>query len=186
MKGYIYRLYKGADPAKGWIFNDPIFGAPPTLGACVPNIRRAVEPGDWVFTISGRVDGYRPYVVGGFKVREKITALQAYRQFPEYRLEKADNGQIMGNIIVNSKGQHHSLDAHAAFKTRLQNYLVGDEALHVHKSVQIEKARDQTLATLSRVFNRPSNRDFDIVPRWRRMDEEQVENLKAWLTPLSR
>ena len=82
MKGYIYRLHAGADPAKGWIYNDPIFGSPPTLGACVPNIRRVVERGDWIFTISGRVEAHqaRHVVEGGFQVEEKISALQAYKE----------------------------------------------------------------------------------------------------------
>jgi hypothetical protein len=151
MKGYIYRLYRGADPAKGWTFNDPIFGKTPTLGACVPNLRRAVEAGDWVFAISGRVDGYVPYVVGGFEVRRKIDALQAFREFPEYRLEKAENGQILGNIIVNSKGEHHKLDDHSGFKKRLENYLVGGRSLHVKAPAKIEAAREQTLPALARI-----------------------------------
>jgi Nucleotide modification associated domain 2 len=186
MKGYIYRLYRGADPAKGWTFNDPIFGSPPTLGACVPNIRRAVEVGDWVFAISGKAEGYRPYVVGGFQVAKKIDALQAYKQLPNYRLERAENGQVLGNIIVDSKGQHHKLDDHDGFKARLKNYLVGGASLHVKKPEHVEIARAETLPTLAKIFSKPGNRDFDIVPRWRKMDEEQIEDLKAWLAPLSK
>ena len=131
MKGYIYRLHAGADPIKGWIYNDPIFGSPPSLGACVPNIRRAVEKGDWIFAISGRVVGHQPYVVGGFQIQEKINALQAYRKLPQYRLERSDSGQVIGNIIVTSKGEHHSLDDHDGFKKRIENYLVGVASLYV-------------------------------------------------------
>src|ERR1700733_14571852 len=43
MKGYIYTMYAGADPAHDWTLNDPIFGNSPTLGACVPHIRKAVN-----------------------------------------------------------------------------------------------------------------------------------------------
>lgn len=186
MKGYIYRLHAGADPAKGWIYNDPIFGTPPTLGACVPNIRRVVERGDWIFCISGRVAKYQPYVVGGFQVQAKIDALQAFKMLPQYRLERAEDGQVLGNIIVNSKGEHHKLDHHDGFKKRIENYLVGGKMLYVSDPKSIEKARAETLPTLSAVFNKQGNRDFDIVPRHRKMDEDQINRLVEWLEPLSR
>jgi hypothetical protein len=184
MKGYIYRLHQGADPVKGWIFNDPIFGSPPTLGACVPNLRSSVERGDWVFCISGRVATHQPFVVGGFQVERKITALQAYRRFPQYRLQRSPGGQVLGNIIVDGSGGHHPLDNHDGFQKRVQNYLVGGKTVHVQTEEQIQRAREQTLGTLSRVFQRPGNRSFDIVPRWRRMDERQVEDLRTWLESL--
>jgi 3-oxoacyl-[acyl-carrier protein] reductase len=83
MKGYIYTMYQGADPGMGWKMTDPIYVPIPTLGACMPNIRRAVTLGDYVFSISGRVEGVKQYVVGGFAVEEKINAMgvkaKAYR-----------------------------------------------------------------------------------------------------------
>jgi hypothetical protein len=88
MKGYIYTMYGGADPDLGWQMTDPIFGKKPTLGSCVPNIRRAVVPGDHIFVISGKVAGVQQYVVGGFKVAEKISALTAFKRLPENRLHK--------------------------------------------------------------------------------------------------
>jgi hypothetical protein len=185
MKGYIYRLYKGADPSEGWIFNDPIFGSPPTLGACVPNIRRVVEPDDWVFCISGRVPGYVPYVVGGFRVQEKINALEAHKRFPQYRLHKGQNGQVLGNVIVDSAGSHHPLDDHSNFESRLDNYLVGADEVCV-SSENVERAREETLPTLSDIFKKPGNRSYDIVPRLRKLDENQVEHMRDWLADLSK
>jgi hypothetical protein len=186
MKGYIYRLHAGADPAKGWIYNDPVFGSPPTLGACVPNIRRVVERGDWIFAISGRIPGHQAYVVGGFQIDQKITALQAHRRFPEYRLQKSESGQVVGNVIVDGKGNHHPLDHHDGFERRINDYLVGGELLYVRRPESIERARSQTLGTLSRIFEKSGNRDFDIVPRHRKMTEDQVSQLKEWLSPLSK
>ncbi len=49
MSGYIYTMYAGADPGHGWVLNDPVLGTVPTLGACVPNIRRVVKQGDYIF-----------------------------------------------------------------------------------------------------------------------------------------
>lgn len=185
MKGYIYKLYSGADPAKGWIFNDPIFGSPPTLGACVPNIRRAVVPGDWVYAVSGSVQGQQPYVVGGFKVEEKIDALTAYRRFPENRLRLNDAGQVLGNVIVDQKGKQHKLDNHGGFQKRLQNYLVGSQKLEVKQTEHIERAREETLDVLSSVFGQKANRTSDIVTRWRRLDPDQIDQLNEWLRSLS-
>ncbi len=78
MKGYIYTMYAGADPAMGWEMTDPIYGPVPTLGACMPNIRRAVVEGDVIFSISGRINKELPqYVVGAMEVDQKISALAA-------------------------------------------------------------------------------------------------------------
>ena len=83
-------MFKGADPGAGWKMNDPIYGSKPTLGACMPQIRRAVQKNDHIFTISGRMTSVQQYIVGGFKVDEKINAIIARDRFPENRqkLEK--------------------------------------------------------------------------------------------------
>ena len=184
MKRYIYPMYVGADPGKGWIMIDPIFGGVPTLGACMPNIRRAVEVGDYIFCISGRVAGVQPYVVGGFKVAEKINALAAHGRFPEYRLSKKENDQILGNIIVTAKGDQHTLDDHSDFARRVENYIVGDDPVCLESNEAIERAREETLGFLSDLFAKEGNRVFDIVNRWRRLDEAQVHRLREWLFEL--
>ena len=55
IKGYIYTMFKGADPGEGWEMTDPFFGKGevPTMGACRPDIRRMVEH-DTVFNVIGR------------------------------------------------------------------------------------------------------------------------------------
>ncbi len=181
MKGYIYPMYKGADPGTGWIMNDPIFGRVPTLGACVPNIRRAVQIGDYIFCISGRVDGVKPFVVGGLRVAEKIDALAAYHRFPECRVTNSDNGQVLGNIIVTADGQRHPLDDHFAFERRVANYIVGDDPVYLDGDKAIERAREKTLPFLSNLLGKEGNRVFDVVHRWRRLDEDQVHQLREWL-----
>lgn len=181
MKGYIYPMYAGADPAFGWIMNDPIFSRVPTLGACMPNIRRAVNIGDYIFCISGRIPDVKPYVVGGFRVAEKIDALAAYHRLPENRLARAENGQITGNIIVDANGKHNALDHHAAFERRIENYVIGDQSVFLESAASIDYAREQTLPMLSKIFAKDANRVFDIVNRWRRLDENQIGRLYDWL-----
>ncbi len=72
-------MFKGADPAQGWVMTDPIFGPVPTLGACMPNVRRVVERGDYIFVVSGQAVGVKQYIVGGFEVDKKINALNLLR-----------------------------------------------------------------------------------------------------------
>jgi hypothetical protein len=186
LSGYIYTSYAGADPARGWIMSDPILTAVPTLGACVPNIRRAVKLGDWIFTISGRVPGGAQYVVGGFEVTEKINQLAAYKRFPENRVRRSESGQLVGNVILQEDGTHHPEDRHTNFERRIENYLIGKNPIVIDQPHQVARARAETLGTLSRIFNREGNRVFDIIARGRKMDDAQVEELKGWLASLKK
>ena len=181
MSGFIYTSYEGADPEKGWIMSDPILAAVPTLGACVPNIRRAVKLGDWIFTVSGRVPGVAQYVVGGFQVTEKIDQLAAYKRFPENHVRRAKSGQLTGNVIVQADGTQHPDDRHANFERRIENYLVGHNPILLDEPNEVARARAETLGTLSRIFDREGNRVFDIIARGRKMDDKQVEELRGWL-----
>lgn len=185
MKGYIYTMYAGADPSRGWVMNDPVFVGSPTLGACVPHIRRAVSVGDHVFVISGRVEGEPQFVVGGFEVAEKISALAAFRRFPENRLKIHENGQVVGNVIVDSRGRHHPLDEHENFERRIENYIVGRNPVVLETAAQFKAAKDETADMLSDVFERRGTRVFDIIGRYRKMNETQVEQIRAWLKRLS-
>jgi hypothetical protein len=181
MKGYIYTMSAGADPGHGWILNDPIFGNTPTLGACVPNIRRAVEPGDYIFVVSGRVKGVPQFVVGGFKVSEKIDALAAFRRFPEYRLKEGTNGHVLGNVIVRSDGKQHPLDDHDSFAQRVENYIVGRDPVVFETPKQFEAAREDTVSVLSNIFERPGRKVFDVIGRHRKMNQKQIEQLLEWM-----
>lgn len=184
MNGFIYTMYAGADPGHGWIMNDPTVRKTPTLGACVPNIRRRVGIGDWVFAISGRVAGEQQFVVCGFRVNEKIDQLAAYARFPEHRLRRGPNGQQIGNVIVNADGSQHPNDKHTNFERRIENYIVGGESIVIESPGEIERGRAKTMATLNRIFGRQGNRVFDIVGRSRKMNAQQVEELRGWLESL--
>lgn len=181
MKGYIYTMFRGADPALGWRMTDPIFGRVPTLGACVPNIRRVVTPGDHIFVISGRVEAVQQYVVGGFEIAEKINALAAYRRFPENRLRRADEDGFAGNIIVDSTGKHSRMDNHANFQRRLENYIIGKNPLVLDSADEVLRARKETIEVLASVFKMAGQRVSDIIGRWRRLDDLQIAQMLDWL-----
>ncbi|WP_370155401.1 hypothetical protein [Ferrovibrio sp.] len=184
MKGYIYITGKGADPGLFNNLNDPIlFAKTPTLGACMPNIRRLVTKGDFVFVVSGKTARVQQYVVGGFKVNEKISALAAFRRFPENRLEMGENG-LQGNVVVDGAGKKHQLDHHSpdTFEKRIENYLVGTDGIALETPREVELGRQQTLSKLSQILNRPrGNRVIDVMSRWSKLDEKQVNDMLDWL-----
>ncbi|WP_029417167.1 hypothetical protein [Brevundimonas bacteroides] len=184
MKGYIYISSPNADPAKNRNLNDPMFRSPPTLGGCMPNIRRLVLPGDHVFVISGTTKGVQQYVVGGFQVSEKISALAAYDRFPENRLRRDNEGRLQGNVLVGADGQKHPLDTHSAknFASRVENYLVGINPVALETEAEVARGRSETLERLSSILERPrANRVIDIMGRWARLDDAQVEKTLDWL-----
>lgn len=181
MKGYLYTMFAGADPGMGWRMTDPILSKVPTLGACMPNVRRVVVPGDMIFTVSGRCTGVRQYVVGGFQVAEKIDALAALARFPENKQRKLDDGSLAGNIIVNADGTRSDVDYHSTFEERLANYVVGKNPIILDTPAQIARGREETLEMLGEIFARPSKKLSEITGRWRKLDERQIEKMKSWL-----
>lgn len=183
MKGYIYITGTGADPGLHNNLDDPLFGDPPTLGACMTNIREFVDPGDYIFVVSGKARNVQQYIIGGMQVAEKIDALAAYGRFPQNRLRMGDDGLVKGNIIVDADGVQHPLDHHSAdtFDKRIRNYIVGDKAAALVTPTEVDLGREQSLRKLSEMFERPGNRAIDIIGRHRRLDGDQVLGLMEWL-----
>jgi len=185
MKGYVYIMFKGADPGNGWTMTDPILGKKPTLGACVPQIRRAVTRGDWIFPISGRLPKVQQYVVGGIRVAEKIDALAAYDRFPEYRQRQLKNGERRGNVIVTPDGKQAESDYHTNFEQRIDNYLVGDKSITIEGADAIERARSETTEFLAKMFGKDdAKKPADASGRYRKLDEGQVEEMLEWMNSL--
>jgi hypothetical protein len=181
MKGYIYTMFKGADPAEGWEMTDPIFKPVPTMGACMPNIRRVVVPGDYIFMVSGRVPKVQQYVVGGFQVAEKIDALAARDRFPENLLAGQAGKNRTGNIIVNEDGTQDPLDYHGNFDKRIANYLVGTKPVLVETPPEVARSRKETLTELAGLFGKRGREVYEVMGRWRRLDSAQIDDLLGWL-----
>lgn len=187
-KGYIYITGTGTDPGLLDNLNDPIFGDDPSLGACMPNIRRFVRKGDAIFVVSGSAVGVQQYVVGVMEVAEKITALEAFNRFPQHRLRIGDDNLLKGNIIVSPDGTQHPLDRHKAetFDERVKNYIVGTNAIALETPEEVGLGRQQSLVKLGDIFGKPGNRAIDIFGRWAKLDGDQVKNLVAWLEGIKR
>jgi hypothetical protein len=183
VKGYIYTTGSRADPGLYNNLDDPLFGNPPTLGACMTNLRQFLDPGDFIFVISASVPAAPQYIIGGLRVAEKIDHLAAYGRFPQNRLKVDENGVVRGNIIVDEKGNQHPLDHHdpESFERRIKNFIVGDESAALKTAKEVQLGRDRTLTKLSDMFNKPGNRPFDIIGRQRKLDEQQVHGLMDWL-----
>lgn len=183
MASYIYITGKGADPGAGRPLSDPIFRPVPTLGACMPNLRKQIERGDWIFVVSGRVQSIPQYIIGGFQVAEKISALEAFSRFPDYRLHKDENGLVSGNIAVDSKGMKHPLDSHSedGFERRAINYLVGKQAVYFDRQEEIARSRAGTLGILSELKGKPGNRPIDIIGRASQIETSKLPSLLDWI-----
>jgi hypothetical protein len=184
MGGRIYITGDGADGGAGKPLNDPLFTGDPTLGACMPNIRRAVELGDFIFVVSSKLERVQQYVVGCFRVKEKISAIQAYARFPQNRLRLDQSGHLQGNIIVQADGTQHPLDRHDpnSLARRLENYIVGADPIALVTPEEIELGRAESLSTVSRVLGKPlGNRMIDVMGRSSKLSEAQAEELAQWL-----
>lgn len=187
MEGRIYITGLGVDPGLGHHLNDPAFDKIPTLGACMPNIRRAVNVGDYIFVVSGKNDGVQQYVIGGFRIVEKIPMIQAFDRFPNNRLHE-EAGIIKGNIIINSDGTRHKLDHHnndkQSFRRRIENYIIGGNEIVMETELEIARCRKQTLPTLQRILNKSGNRVIDIIGRHCKLSRQQTRDIIVWLESL--
>jgi hypothetical protein len=152
------------------------------MGACRPDIRRKVEPGDQIFVVSGKSSGVQQYVVGGFAVGQKIDQLTAYGRFPENRQHLGPDGKPLGNVIVLEDGTQNPIDYHKNFENRVDNYLIGDNPVMLETPEEIRRGRAETLDALKDIFHRDGDSVFKIIGRGRRLNEEQVEQMRQWLS----
>jgi hypothetical protein len=180
MIGEIFITSSGYDPQMGKLVKDPYLGDVPSLGICRPDIRKRVVAGDYIFVVSGKVPGVQQYVIGGFEVEEKINALAAFRRFPEQRLHLHE-GQLAGNIIVNSRGQQHRLDQHRGFERRIDNYVVGKNPIALTTPGEIARGRAETLGVLREIMRKHGQAPLNVIGRGSKLTEDQVLQLRDWL-----
>lgn len=155
------------------------------MGACRYDIRRKLEVGDHIFVISGSLPNIEQFVMGGFEIDRKIPAIQAYDEFPEQRLHKLDDGQLAGNIIVDSQGMQHSLDNHSKFSKRVENYLVGRNPIALTNDSEIDKGRKETMEALCEIFKKRGKSPIEVVGRnARNLNGDQVHQLRHWLNSI--
>jgi hypothetical protein len=187
MVGKIFITREGYDPQLGKHIKDPYLDGTPTLGGCRPDVRKQFSIGDYLFVISGKVKGANQFVMGGFQIERKISANDAYLEFPDQRLRLRDDGQLTGNVIVAANGQQHELDNHdpETFADRVDNYIVGCDPIVLSTDAEIERARKETLAVLQEILKKKGASPRDIVTRFgKKITDEQVSQLRAWLLSL--
>jgi len=187
MVGKIFITRTGYDPQLGKHVKDPYLGDTPSLGACRPDIRRRLVPGDHIFVISGKVPDANQFVMGGFEVQSTIDAREAYRLFPDQRLRLREDGQVSGNIIVNSNGKQHRLDDHHSFDRRTANYVVGKNLISLVTPEEIALGRKQTLGVLRDILQNSGASPWELVGRWgTELTEDQVLQLREWLASIKK
>jgi hypothetical protein len=180
----IFITSSGYDPAQGKHVKDPYLGDTPTLGACRPDIRKKINIGDYLFLVSGSIPKFTQYIVGGFQVAEKIDATTAFERFPKQRLRLLEDGQLTGNIIVDSQGRQHHLDNHDSFDRRKENYIVGCNPIVLSTEEEIARGREKTMEILHQLFGKSGLIPRDIIGRMSKLDNEQVRRLQNWLMSL--
>ncbi len=181
MIGKIFVTSSGYDPEKGKDVKDPYLGKNPSLGACRPDFRERLQKGDHIFVVSGKVWNVNQFVIGGFEIDEKISAIAAYERFPEQRLSLLPDGQVSGNIIVDDYGRQHELDHHDQFARRIENYIVGRNPIALLTLEEMAEGRRQTLEILRDVFGIKGNSIRELMGRNRNLSEKQVEKLRNHL-----
>lgn len=183
-QGYIFITKSGYDPGVGKHIKDPYLGDIPTIGACRPDLRKRVQPGDYLFLVSGKVKNVPQYIIAAFEVDEKIDSVTAYARFPDQHLHKREDGQLDGNIILDSQGKQHPLDNHKNFEGRRNNYIVcKKESLILRTSDEILHGQN-TMAILQEVFGKKGDIPRDIIGRMSKLDDRQVSSLLNLLQSL--
>jgi len=184
MIGKIFITSSGYDPQLGKHVKDPYLGPNASLGACHPGIRGQISKDDHIFVISGKLPNVRQFVMGGFQVVAKVDAREAYKMFPDRRLQLREDGQLTGNVIVDADGGQHQLDNHnpATFARRISNYVVGNKTIALVKPNEIALGREQTLDALREILKKSGGSPWEIVGHYgSQLTEEQVHQLREWL-----
>ena len=181
MIGKIFVTSSGYDPEKGKHVKNPYLGPNPSLGACRPDVREQLQKGDHIYVVSGKVPNVDQFVMGGFEIAEKISAIEAYERFPEQRLSLLPDGEVTGNVIVTADGKQHELDHHDQFARRIQNYVVGTNPIALVTPEEVEEGRRRTLEILREVFQKKGNSVREIIGRCSNLTEKQILKLRALL-----
>jgi hypothetical protein len=170
----------------GWLDNDPHFWTwPPTWGICRTDFRRVIKLGDYIFFVLPKASELPQMVYGYFKVREKITHMQAHAR-RELRHKRMGNKVPNGNIIVTANGRYNQFDGGRhkdRFREIKRYYVIGDtnESAFLSED-RIRHLAPRFVAILNRVFGTRQESAFRIIGRkGRRMSEEQVGSLLEWL-----
>jgi len=170
----------------GWLDNDPHFwNQPPTWGICRTDFRRVIKDGDYIFFVLPKASELPQMVYGYFKVRKRITHMQAFR-CPDLRHKRMGDKIPNGNIIVDANGRYNRFDGgyhKDRFAAIKRHYVIGETKKSGFLSEdRIRKLAPGFLRVLNRVFGTREKPVFGIIGRkGRRMSEEQVSRLLTWL-----
>jgi hypothetical protein len=185
--GKIFITRSGYDPQRGKHVKDPYLEGEPSLGACRPDVRKQVKPGDFIFTISGKVKGVEQFVMGGFEVDRKIHANEALTLYREQQLHLRPDGQLTGNVVIDDEGRKHPLDQHKekTFGKRLIDYVVGKNPIVLLTDDEIKRGRETTMDALQEIMKKKGETPKDVISRFgATLTEEQALKFRDWLKSL--
>lgn len=97
---------------------------------------------------------------------------------------KDEEGNLAGNIIVDANGNHLPYDYHDKFEKRLENYVIGRNALSFETLDEMSKAKNETIDILNEIFHKKEDSVSKIIGRCRKLDESQIKDLLAWMNKI--
>jgi hypothetical protein len=184
LKGYIYIIETGVDPALYSDLADPTFGRPPTLGPRVPTVsvpRRLdihrKRQGSRISTIrSRRAPGKRKGPRLGSlcaPAAKKVSARQGRQGERRYHCPGRRHARSLGLALVEGFGKRAGI------------FIIGSHAITLATPKEVEFGRPETFSILSRVPHRPTaERVIDVMSRMLKLEERQVQNMLKWLGDL--
>ena len=88
---------------------------------------------------------------------------------------------MAGNIIVMPDGTQNPVDYHDGFEARVRNYIVGKNPVEISKPDAVKQAREQSVRLLSGLFGTQGKTIHEVMGRWRKLDEFQINKLREWV-----
>jgi hypothetical protein len=108
---------------------------------------------------------------------------RAYTRFPENRQHAGPDGKPLGNVIVLEDGSRNPIDYHKNFENRVDNYIIGRDPIMLETPEEIRRGRAETVTALNEIFQTKGDTVFKIIGRGgRRLNENQVEQMRQWLS----
>jgi hypothetical protein len=169
LKGYIYIIETGVDPALYSDLADPTFGRPPTLGPRVPTV-----------SVPRRLDIHRK------RQGSRISTIRS-RRAPGKR-----KGPRLGSLCAPAakkvsarQGRQGERRYHCPGRRHARIFIIGSHAITLATPKEVEFGRPETFSILPRVPHRPTaERVIDVMSRMLKLEERQVQNMLKWLGDL--
>lgn len=190
---YIAGVFNHLDNNQGqWLDNDPhIWTKPFTWGICRPDLRKFVQPDNYVFFILPKSSPHPQMIFAYIRIKEIISHDAAFKEARLNAKRMRNGADPNGNILVDGNGCYNSADGNAhrdRFSWIKQRYAIG--YINQSKRISISKIRDRSeyfIEFLNDLFNFQGDQRKDsvvsiITRKGRKLSDDQVRRILKWLS----